>query len=277
MPSADRGDPMARSGAAAGTLTRVLVAARPWTLALKNICFPIFCLACRVRLLTEENGYYCPTCWELIERIGEPRCTCCGRPHQTMVGLGSRRNFPCDQCRQKPPAGVDGIYGAAVYEGILADAIKHLKFHDKYRLSRPVGLLMQQFAAEFMDTRAYDLIMPVPLHRVRYRDRGFNQSALLAEAVLSAFPNARVSHDLLRIRPTQTQSTLSGSERRENVRGAFAVQGDALRNRTVLLIDDVVTSGETVEECGKALRRAGATRVHVLAAALARRGGHKDV
>lgn len=245
--------------------------AAPWLLAAKNVFFPIFCLECRTRLLTEENGYFCPTCWDLASRIEAPYCTHCGRPHEGMVGLGSRRNFPCAVCRDHPPKGVDQMYGAAIYEGVIAEAIKQLKFHDKYRLGRPLGELMQQFAAEYMDTRAYDVLAPVPLHRVRLRERGFNQSALLAEWTLPAFPHAEMSEALRRIRPTRTQSKLEARERRENVRGAFAVEGDSLDGASVLLIDDVVTSGGTVEECGKALRRGGAVRVDVLAAALARR------
>lgn len=248
-------------------------ALRPWWLAVKNLCFPIFCLACRARLLTEENGFYCPTCWELATRIAPPFCSQCGRPHDAMVGLGSRRNFPCAACRESPPAGVERIYGAAVYDGVIAEAVKQLKFHDRHRLSRPLGLLLQQFAAEYMDTGAYDLLVPVPLHRVRLRDRGFNQSALLAEQALAAFPQARTSGVLERIRPTRTQSTLAGKARRDNVRGAFAVAGDGVMGCSVLLVDDVVTSGGTVGECGKALHRAGAVHVDVLAVALAKRHG----
>ncbi|MBX3179356.1 MAG: ComF family protein [Candidatus Hydrogenedentes bacterium] len=250
---------------------RVRGALGPWWLAFKNLCFPIFCQACRVRLLTEENGYYCPTCWELARRVEAPFCTRCGRPHEAMVGLGQRRNFPCARCRERPPEGVGRIYGAVVYEGVAAEAIKHFKFHGKHRLARPLGLWLQQFAAEYIDTGAYDLLVPVPLHRVRLRERGFNQSALLAEFALPAFPGARLCEDLKRIRPTRTQSTLTGKERRDNVRGAFAVEGEGMSGRSILLIDDVVTSGGTVQECGKAVRRAGAIRADVLAVALARR------
>lgn len=247
--------------------------ARPWVLAAKNLFFPIFCVACRSRLLTEENGYFCPTCWDLATRIEPPLCTGCGRPHEAMVGLGSRRNFPCAVCRAHPLTGVDRMHGAAIYEGVMAEAVKQLKFHGKHRLSRPLGEMMQQFAASYMDTRAYDYLVPVPLHRVRLRERGFNQSALLAQNALPAFPHAKFSDALWRIRPTRTQSTLAGRERRDNVRGAFAVRGDELQDRAVLLIDDVVTSGGTVEACGTALRRAGARHVDVFAATLARRHG----
>lgn len=245
--------------------------ARAWALAFKNLFFPIFCLACGARLLTEDNGYYCPTCWELAGRIEPPLCTRCGRPHEAMVGLGSTRSFPCANCREKPLRAVRRIYGAAVYDGVVADAVKHLKFHDKSRLARPLGAMLREFAVAHLDTDVYDMLVPVPLHKVRLRDRGYNQSELLAREVLPAFGRAACCSDLKRIRPTRTQSTLKGKKRKANVRGAFAVEGDTVAGRTVLLIDDVVTSGGTVEECAKALKRAKAVSVDVLVVALAAR------
>ena len=241
---------------------------RGWTLAFKNLCFPIFCLSCQERLLTEENGYFCPTCWELAPRIEPPLCPTCGRPHVTMVGLGNRRNFPCVDCRDNPPEIVGCIHGAALYEGVIAEAVQALKFNDKYRLAGPLGELMMAFAEAHMDVEGYDLIVPVPLHRVRLRERGYNQSALLAWACVDAFPLAEVVDALQRIRPTQTQSKLAGEKRANNVRGAFAVTGDEVDGKRVLLIDDVVTSGGTVVECARALMRAGAKHVDVFATAL---------
>lgn len=240
-----------------------------WKMAFKNLFFPIFCLACRERLLTEENGFFCPTCWEMAPRIEPPLCTHCGRPHESMVGLGSRRNFPCADCREKPLKAVHRIHGAALYEGAVAEGIKLLKFHDKPRLAGPLGGLLREHAVQFMEVNQYDLLTPVPLHRVRLRERGYNQSALLAEQIIEAFPRALLWHGLKRIRPTRTQSKLAGKRRRENVKGAFAVAGEDAKGKRVLLIDDVVTSGGTVEECARALLRAGATEVDVLAVALA--------
>jgi ComF family protein len=241
----------------------------PWKIAFKNLFFPIFCMVCRERLLTEENGYFCATCWELAPRIEPPLCPHCGRPHETMTGLGNRRNFPCAACREKPLKAVHRIHGAALYEDAIAEAIKLLKFHDKQRLAVPLGALLTEHATRYLDTEAYELLVPVPLHRVRLRERGYNQSALLAKAVAPAFPQAVVWEGLKRIRPTRTQSKLAGKRRRDNVKGAFAVIGDAVSGKRVLLIDDVVTSGGTVEECAKALIRAGAERVEVLAVTLA--------
>lgn len=240
----------------------------PWWLAFKNLCFPIFCMNCRERLLTEENGYFCPTCWELAPRIEPPLCPHCGRPHVTMVGLGNRRNFPCADCRRHPPEAIGRIFGAALYDDVIAEAVQALKFRDKFRLAGPLGELLREFAAGHMDVAAYDAIVPVPLHRVRLRDRGYNQSELLARECLPAFPRATLNTDLKRIRPTRTQSALAGARRAHNVRGAFAVAGDTLEDKTVLLVDDVVTSGGTVTECAKALIRANVRAVDAFAVAL---------
>ena len=243
-----------------------------WVLTLKNLLLPIFCQECGARLLTEENGYFCPTCWELASRIERPFCTLCGRPHTGAVGLGTRSNFPCGRCigaKRKPP--YDRAFGAARYDGVMEDAVKLLKFEGKRRLAPPLGEMMREFAEEELECGAYDFLIPVPLHRIRQRARGFNQSLLLAEAVLPAFPNARIDESLQRIRPTRTQSLIEKeSVRKANIKDAFSIEGGAhLKGRTVLLIDDVVTTGGTVGECARVLRKAGASVIHVFAATLA--------
>lgn len=243
-----------------------------WPLTLKNLFFPIYCKMCGERLLTEENGFFCPRCWESAPRIERPFCSRCGRPHPGMVGLGTRSNFPCAECREKPNPHVRRIFGAACYEGAIEAAIKLLKFHRKERLAGPMGEVMAEFAQAEMACGAYDFVVPVPLHKVRARDRGFNQSQLLAREVMPVFPNATLDESLRRIRPTRAQSTLKGQDRQANVRGAFAVAGDRYAARTILLVDDVVTTAGTVTECASALHRAGAKDVDVLAFALAGTG-----
>ena len=241
-----------------------------WALAAKNLFLPMFCKICDARLLTEENGFFCPTCWELSPRIHRPFCTVCGRPHQRTVGFGTESNFLCADCRKRGALPYRRVYGAAVYDGAVMEAVKMLKFRDKQRLAKPLGELMAEFAAQELECDAYDCVVPVPLHKVRERDRGFNQSRLLAREALPAFPNARLDESLWRIRPTRVQSRLTAAaERHANVAGAFAVKGDGLAGKTVLLIDDVVTTGGTVTECALALRRAGVAWVDVFAAALA--------
>jgi ComF family protein len=243
-----------------------------WSLTLKNLFLPTFCKACGVRLLTEENGFFCPTCWELSPRIRRPFCTTCGRPHKGAVGFGTQSNFPCADCREtRRERPFRRIYGAAYYADAVEKAVKLLKFHDKPRLALSLGALMAEFAEQELECEQYDFLVPVPLHRIRERERGFNQARLLAEELLPQFPRARLDESLRRIRPTRVQSRLTTeSERRRNIAGAFAVVGsESLTGKTVLLIDDVVTSAGTASECAEALRKAGAVAVDVFAAALA--------
>lgn len=242
-----------------------------WFLAFKNLFLPIYCFECGARLLTEENGYFCPACWEASPRIRRPYCSLCGKPHEAMVGLGAPHNFPCSDCRAQPNKKVRRIYGAAVYDGAVGHAVRLLKFYGKRRLAQALVEELNDWIAREMDPAQYDLLVPVPLYPVRERDRGFNQSTLLAEGILPQFPHARLDSSLRRIRPTRTQSSLKGRKRRDNVRGAFAVLGDACIGKRILLIDDVVTSAGTVSECAAALLRGQALTVDVLCVALATR------
>jgi len=243
-----------------------------WLLALKNIVTPIFCHQCSMRLLTEENLFFCPTCWEMSPKIDAPFCTVCGKPHPAAAGFGPRENFPCEECRKAPLPPYRRIYGAAKYAEAVEEAVKLLKFHNRPVIARYLGARMRDFAGQYMDTQRYDCIMPVPLYRVRERERGFNQSRLLALEIDSTFPKAVLDESLCRIRPTKAQSRLhSHEERRRNVAGAFAVKGNSIAGKTVLLIDDVVTTSDTVTECARTLREAGAESIDVFAAALASR------
>ncbi len=248
-----------------------------WALALRNFFLPVYCHACQARILTEENGFFCPDCWAGAPWVEAPLCTKCGRPHQRMIALGNAPNFPCADCREKPNKHIDRVYGVGRYQGVIMDAVKILKFRGRQRLALPMGAAMAEFAAESMPVDEYDILMPVPLHRVRLRQRGFNQSLLLAEQILHLFPSAQIDQSLQRIRPTRVQSRLKGpADRAANVRGAFAVLGDTVNEKTVLLIDDVVTTSGTVTECARMLKRAGALRVDVFTAAIAYPGLHHD-
>lgn len=242
---------------------------RQWRLALKNVLLPMYCQGCGVRLLTEENCFFCPDCWESSARIERPFCSRCGKTHQRMVGLGSLSNYPCAACREKPNRYLQRIWGAAQYDGAIGAAIRLYKFYSKERLLRPLAGVMTDFAKREMDFSRYDCLVPVPLYPTRLRERGFNQSLLLAQALSDTF-GVQVNQSLARIRPTRAQSRLKTEERAINVRGAFAVKdSETMAGMRVLLIDDVVTTGGTITECGRALMRAGAATVEAFAIALA--------
>ena len=244
-----------------------------WWMTFKNLIWPQFCRDCGIRLLTEENSYFCPTCWEQSPRIMPPLCPKCGKPHESALGFGPIVSYICEECNAQSPKTIRyyRICGAAPYQDSIAHAIRLFKFNGKTRLAEPLAELMRETATRDLDPESYSHIIPVPLYKVRQRERGYNQSRLLADQVLEIFPNAHVDESLKRIRPTRTQSRLqSNSERKANVKGAFEVDDpNQFRGATVLLIDDVVTTGGTVNECARVLRQAGAERVDVLAIALA--------
>ncbi len=240
-----------------------------WHLALKNLLLPMYCRACGARLLTEENCVFCPDCWESSPRIERPFCDRCGKPHVRIVGLGALSNYPCADCRDKPNRHIRRVWGAAYYDGAVSAAIRLFKFQNKRLLAEPLAAVMEEFACREMADETYELLVPVPLYHTRLRERGFNQSLQLACLLREAFPSAEVDQSLQRIRPTCAQSTLTSEQRARNVRGAFAVQGDAIKDKRVLLIDDVITTGETATECARALKRAGAAAVDAFAVALA--------
>lgn len=243
-----------------------------WILTLKNLFLPIFCKSCGQRLLTEENGFFCPTCWELSPRITRPFCLFCGKPHVAVVGSPSDLLYQCAACStSKAERPYRQIRGAAYYQDAVEEAIKLFKFHDKPRLAGPLAELMADTAEQELECEAYEYLVPVPLHRVRARARGYNQSRLLALEILETFPSASLDESLVRVRPTRVQSRITDeAERRVNVRDAFAVvDGDHLRDASVLLVDDVVTSAGTVAACSEMLRASGVREVDVLAVALA--------
>lgn len=247
-----------------------------WGLALRNWLLPVYCRQCGERLLTEENGFFCPHCWAGAPWIEPPLCGRCGRPHFEMVGLGFAPDYyPCVECREKPSPWIDRVFAAAVYQDIASDAVKLLKFGRRAKLAGAMGESMAKTLRRDSPGYRPDAVVPVPLYRTRLRERGFNQSALLAEVLARrlGFPEVDAG-GLVRIRPTRAQSGIRDpAERRRNVRGAFAVTDDRFRDRVLLLVDDVMTTGGTLEECARVLKRAGkASAVHVAVFALVLRG-----
>jgi ComF family protein len=163
--------------------------------------------------------------------------------------------------KKSPPYARVIAYG--LYEGVLKEAISRFKFYGLRRLSRPLGGLLPN-----LPIPASDAIVPVPLTAKGLRQRGFNQSLLIARVVSKKTGTPLNIDTLLKIRETPPQVGLSASERHKNLAGAFGVKGD-LKGKRILLVDDVVTTGATAAACSKALLKAGAQEVVVLAIARA--------
>jgi ComF family protein len=152
----------------------------------------------------------------------------------------------------------------------LRSVVQKFKYGRKVSLGKPLGRLMARGCEEFLIECRPDLVVPVPLHPKRLRWRGFNQSVLLARQVSRAYETPMDPFVLVRRRETPPQTRLTEEERRKNMRGAFAMsQEKPVDGKIILLVDDIYTSGATVDECSRALERAGAKAVYVLTLARA--------
>lgn len=196
-----------------------------------------------------------------MERIAPPWCRCCGTPLR-IDGL-------CGPCRQRRPR-FAYARAAARYEGLVREAIHALKFGGRRGLAGPLGDLLAGLGPSALPGAAPDLLVPVPLHRRRERERGYNQALLLSRRLGLAWGVAVATDVLVRQGATIPQVDLDAPARRRNVRGAFAVaRPEAILGRHVVLVDDVLTTGATAGECARSLSRAGAAVVGVLTVARA--------
>jgi ComF family protein len=204
-------------------------------------------------------------------------CACCGHP---LAGNGADSVAGlCRECRLAPPPFERAVaYG--VYEDRLREAIHALKYNRMHPAARRLGALLAQAMQKIAEEAPAEmLVVPVPLHRSKHAQRGFNQARALAEHAVRwlrrSHPEWRLTmagNTLLRVRATETQAGLSPRQRRINMRAAFQVaEGDAVRGRDLLLVDDILTTGATARAASLALKRAGAKTVWVATLARARR------
>jgi competence protein ComFC len=240
-------------------------------LALKNLFLPAFCRNCGIRILSEENLHFCADCWSSIELVQEPKCPRCGRPHPVRIGFEPAENFVCAECASQKQW-VERTYAAGLHTGVLRDAIHLLKYQKKRLLAEPLARLLFAAVAAKLDFESYDLLVPVPLHRKRQKERGYNQSELVGMHLCRLQEEAKLAPVLKRVKDTPNFTLLGASERQSLIQKAFQVVAEAdVRKKRILLLDDVVTTGATANECARTLRRKGATTVDVISLAVAGR------
>jgi ComF family protein len=226
-----------------------------------DLVLPASCSYCRSPVVDSGIPRFCNACWADISPLQGPVCPTCGRPFGSPESLTDSPEHECWNCRKDPPH-YDQALAAGMFEGPLREAI-HLY---KYRPLRSLGKhLSHWMAGQVRMTVPLDMAMPVPLHKKRLRLRGFNQALLLAHGVSLRFTIPLIYDNLVRTRYTRPQVELSGRERAENVRGAFdLIRPAEVCEKRILLIDDVFTTGATMNECAKVLKDAGAGSVTVL-------------
>lgn len=223
-----------------------------------DILFPMSCLGCGANLQSRQEIAFCSACLPEVRLLQEPLCTVCGKPFGSAAG----ENHHCSDCLGKNWH-FRQARAVVRYQPPVTEAVRMFKYRaGMYGLASFAALGQQYFACQPLEE--FDLIVPVPLHIKRLRQRGFNQALVLCRKL---FPRDRKKidpHILERHHWVRPQAGLSGKERRRNVRNAFRVSlSERLKHKKVLLVDDVFTTGATVDECARVLCGSEAAAVDV--------------
>ena len=221
-----------------------------------DLVLPPRCPACRD--IVDGDGRFCADCWRGLAFITAPQCARCGTPFDHDRGPGAE----CGACLAQPPR-FTSARAALAYGGPARSVLLALKHGDRLYLAAMMADHMTRVAGPVLVPGA--LLVPVPLHRWRLWRRGFNQAALLAQALARQSGADIDLTALVRVRATPPSVGMGRAARAANVRGAFRVVAPArIRGRDIILVDDVLTTGATVDACARHLRRAGARSIHVL-------------
>lgn len=220
-----------------------------------DVLFPPRCAYCN-KVLSHET--VCEECKAALPRILPPVCMRCGLPVELCGCNRKKRRF-------------DSIAAPFLYEGNVASAIKRFKFNEKPQLARPLAEELAGCFGQYYENETIDFVCAVPMHPKKDRERGYNQSELLAKEAAALLRLPYRPHLLKKTADTKAQHGLSSHLREGNVLGVFeADESVTLQGKRVLLIDDVKTTGATLNECAKVLKLAGAGRVFALCVAITR-------
>jgi ComF family protein len=238
--------PLERFNGNVGLLVRNLI----------DFVFPSRCPLCFRPTRSPDPASLCPSCLSEVTFIGPPYCPKCGIPFASQ----KEESHLCGWCLRQTTA-----YGVAravcTFSGSIRTAVHAFKYQNRTYLGKTLIGLMERNAHRFSINR-YDTLVPVPLHKNRLKERGYNQSLLLAREMACRHGLSVEPGMLERITDSVPQIALAGARRRENVKGVFSLRGDSA-GRRILLIDDVLTTGATVNECAKILQRGKARKVDV--------------
>lgn len=224
-----------------------------------DIIFPKYCINCG-----KEGGYLCPDCFSLIDIFEQQYCPFCFPPKIVFEGK------TCISCKKFKK--LNGLYCAASYDSfIVKKLINQFKYGPHIKeLSKPLASLIINHLMNLNKLSTFNnfSLIPVPLHKKKLRQRGFNQAQELAKELSETLKIPIINNVLIKIKQTPAQMELKKEEREKNIRGVFSCQKpDLIRDKKILLVDDVLTTGSTMEECTRALKGAGAKEVWGIVAA----------
>ena len=217
--------------------------------------YPAECRVCKEFLGATSIPYICNNCWQDVQFLEPPWCDICG-----MSGI----NGLCEACATNPPR-YGKLRAVAFYQTTLQQAIHFFKFEKKKVLARHLIQLINAHIPLDCSIAEYDFILPIPIHKKRLRERGFNQATLLANGIAKAGGVPLLTNTLVRHRHTEAQSSLDREARQQNIIGAFEIRNpDIIRDKRLLLFDDVFTTGATIREAVSELWTADPAEIDVL-------------
>jgi ComF family protein len=218
--------------------------------------YPPTCAGCARILESEESTPFCPDCYKALDIILEPHCPLCGIPYLAEAPS----SHLCGDCL----GGVhhfDRARATGFYQGLFREVIHRFKYGGQLFLARPLAKMLAPPARELTRLHRINHIVPVPLHSRRLRQRGFNQASLLANRLGSLLKIPVDYSSLKRTRWTKPQTGLSRNQRAANVKGAFSLKSsEKIKGKGILVVDDVLTTGETVNQCVRVLKKDGGAR-----------------
>jgi ComF family protein len=227
--------------------------------SLLDIVYPRYCVHCCGVVEPGPFHFICSHCRAGIPYIEEPHCIGCGYPFWGQIELSRH----CPKCRDLEPSFDEGR-SLIMHRGVGATLVHALKYENASYLRPDLQWMLRRRMSLELWLGAARLV-PVPLHSRKLRERGYNQSEQICRTMVGVFPHCQLDRLLIRLRDTETQTRLSARERRSNVKNAFALSAKAVLDSRLdyILVDDVFTTGSTLDACAAALKRAGAQQVRV--------------
>lgn len=227
-----------------------------WIENLINYLLPICCSYCSN--LLSNKALVCHECWPKLTFISAPLCACCGYPFN--LNISDEKNSLCLNCIQNPPH-YDSARSLIKYDDISRKIIHHFKYYDKTHLAEYFSQLLQ---SQMNNNTEYHMVIPIPMHRLKRLFRLYNPAQILAQSLGNRL-SLPVRCDILsKTKLTKTQTKLTKKQRIKNLRGSFKIhKAEHIKGKSIILVDDVITTGTTIELCAKLLRQAGAAEIHV--------------
>ena len=220
--------------------------------AIIDFVLPPHCITCR-KYLSPQEKIVCDVCWDNLEVLPSPFCPVC-------MNFMEQGDLFCKICVERK--NLCAVRSLGIFDPHYQKLIHGFKYQQKITLGQRLGKRLGEKLIEDRAASEFDYIIPVPLHSVRKRERGFNQSKILAQEISKVINIPVLKKVLKRTRNTKDQTKLSPEERKENVKGAFSLKSpETIEGKRIILVDDVMTTGATLGECATVLREAGAEKI----------------